>query len=96
MNKEINTQVFDKFPEIESERLIFQELKMTCAPDLFFIRSNDEVMNYMDSHKHQTIQDTEKFINNILASFNDQTGINWAIFEKSTNTLYRILWFLEN
>lgn len=87
MNKEINTKIFNKFPELESKRLIFREFEKGDANDLFLIRSNDDVMNFMDSYKLQTIQETEKLISDIHISFKNKTGINWAIIEKSTNIL---------
>jgi ribosomal-protein-alanine N-acetyltransferase len=70
---------------LESERLILRAINSNDAKDLFLIRSNDEVMNFMDSYKHQSIQDSEKFISAIHKSYKEQTGINWAVIEKSTN-----------
>ena len=85
MNKKINDKIFEKFPKLESERLIYREFEISNAPDLFLIRSNDNVMDYMDTEKHQTVQDSEKLICAIQKSYKEKTGINWAIIEKSTN-----------
>jgi ribosomal-protein-alanine N-acetyltransferase len=85
MNLKINIGVFDTFPKLESERLIFREFKSSDVQDLFLIRSNDDVMNYMDSYKHKTLKDSEKLISEVHKSFKEQTGLNWAIIEKSTN-----------
>jgi len=87
MNKKINDKIFESFPNLESKRLIFREFVENDVSDLFQIRSNDQIMEYMDSYTHQTIQDSEKLINDIQKSFKDKTGINWAIIEKSTNQL---------
>ena len=87
MNKKINYHIFDNFPQLESDRLVFREFDMNDATELFLIRSNDKVMNYMDSYKHQTIQDSELLITQVQKSFEEKTGINWAIIEKSTNEL---------
>lgn len=84
MNIEINTKIFNKFPELESERLILREFKQEDATDLFLIRSNDDVMNYMDSYRHKSIQDSEKEIIKIQESYKNKAGINWIIEEKST------------
>ena len=98
MNKKINNKIFEKFPVLESERLVYREFKKSDAQDLFLIRSDDNVMNYMDSHKHHTIQDSEKMIEGIQESFKEKTGINWAIIEKSTNEFmgYFGFWRLIN
>ena len=85
MNTEINTKIFNKFPELGCERLILREFKIEDDNDLFLIRSNDDVMNFMDSYKHQTIQDSEKLISDVHKSYKEGAGINWAIIEKSTN-----------
>ncbi len=85
MNLKINIEVFEKFPVLETERLLYREFEIEDAGDLYFIRSNDQVMYYMDTYKHQTIQDSEKLIKDVLKSFKEQTGINWAIIDKSTN-----------
>ncbi len=85
MNKAINEKVFDKFPLLESKRLIFRNFLWSDVQNLFEIRSNDQVMNYMDTVKHQSITDAMNLINNINTSFAEKNGINWAIVEKSSN-----------
>jgi ribosomal-protein-alanine N-acetyltransferase len=85
MNKEINTKIFNKFPVLESERLIFRAFKNSDAHDLFLIRSNDDVMYFMDSPTHKTLQDSEKVISSVEKTYKNQTGVNWAIIENSTN-----------
>ncbi len=87
MNKQINYRVFEKFPEIESNRLYFREFNVDDAPDLFEIRSSQEIMKYMDSYVHQNIQDTYELIESVHKSFKEKKGINWAIIEKSSKQL---------
>lgn len=98
MNYKINDKIFEKFPKLESKRLIYREFEKSDALDLFLIKSDDNVMNYMDSPKHHTTQDSEKIILEIQNSFKEKTGINWAIIEKSTNELigYFGFWRLIN
>ncbi len=85
MNKKINKNIFEKFPELESERLIFRKFKKTDKLDLFALRSDERVMNYMDSPKHESIRDSIKMIEDINISFYEKTGINWAIIKKYSN-----------
>ncbi len=85
MNKVIDTKVFDEFPELQSDRLVYREFKLSDARDLFFIRSNNEVMNYMDTAKHQTVRDSENMIGFIHESFKEKKGINWVIVDRETN-----------
>ena len=84
MNKKINDRIFDNFPKLESERLIFRSFTKEDAQDILLLKSNDEVMMHMDAIKHQTIQDSEKAIIKNQNLFKERQGIIWAIIEKST------------
>jgi ribosomal-protein-alanine N-acetyltransferase len=85
MNTKINSEVFKTFPVLESDRLIFREFVRSDAEDLFFIRSNDQIMEFMDTDKHVSVLESEFLITQIEESFSKKSGINWAIVEKSTN-----------
>lgn len=78
---------FDNYPILNSERLIFRALKKSDAQDIYLIRSNDEVMTYMDSIKHDSVLDSEKFIQHGIDVYGKKAGLFWAIIEKSTNQL---------
>ncbi|MFA6596924.1 MAG: GNAT family N-acetyltransferase [Ignavibacteriaceae bacterium] len=85
MNIEINKNIFTVFPELESERLLFRKILLSDAKDLYLIRSNDEVMRFMDTKKMESSDDAEKMIRSVEESFNNGTGINWGIIEKYSN-----------
>ena len=85
MNIEINKNVFVKFPELESERLHFRKILLSDSEKLFLIRSNDQVMKFMDTKKLGSINEAEKMIGAIEESFSNRTGINWGIVEKHSN-----------
>ena len=84
---EINKKIFETFPELESERLLFREIKLSDAKDLFLIRSNDEVMKFMDTKNIESVEETEILIKSIDESFKNNIGISWDIFEKKSNSL---------
>ncbi len=81
----INEIYFKDFPGLESKRLLFRKLELTDAPEVQLIRSDEKVMIYMDSERHNTIQYSENFISRNLKMYEDKTGIFWAIIEKSSN-----------
>ncbi|OUR94515.1 GNAT family N-acetyltransferase [Flavobacteriales bacterium 34_180_T64] len=83
----INDNIFDVFPELESERLQFRAYKNEDAKRLLSIRSNALVSKYMDTTLPVTVEDSKQRIAKIQSSFNDKTGITWAIIEKSSNML---------
>lgn len=87
MNTEINKKIFKSFPEFESERLLFRKILLSDAKDILLIRSNDDVMRFMDVPRHNSISDSEKLIQLVEESYNKEDGINWAIIEKHSNGL---------
>lgn len=85
MNTKVNDNVFKPFPVLESDRLIFREFVRSDSEDLFFIRSNDQIMEFMDTDKHLSVLESEFLITQIEESFRNKSGINWAIVEKCSN-----------
>ena len=82
----INDAVFDVFPVLESERLLFRSYVNEDAPILLSIRSNKQVHKYMDTINPVTIEDTENKILMHQKAFEEKSGITWAMIDKSTNT----------
>lgn len=87
MNIEINEKIFDKFPILESKRLSFRDVRNSDAEELFYMRNNDLVMEFLDTNKFKTINEAEEFIHNIIASFNNKESINWIIEDKKSNQI---------
>lgn len=73
---------FDEFPEIETERLLLRKLNLVDAADIQSIRSDEKVMKYMDSERHQNLQFSENFINENLKNYKERKGIFWAVIER--------------
>jgi len=86
MITEIDKSIFKSFPEFESERLIFRKILMSDAKDILLIRSNDDVMRFMDVMRFESIADAEKMIRSVEESYNKEDGINWGIVEKHSNS----------
>jgi len=86
MEFEINKKIFDKFPELNSERLVFRQITYNDSETLFNLRTNNEVMKYMDTHTMESSSESKIFIDSINESFKSGLGINWGIIEKSSNT----------
>ena len=85
MTTEINKSIFQSFPEIESERLLFRRILQSDSKDLFLIRTDDDVMRFMDVIRFESIGDAEKWVQTADESYNKETGINWGIVEKHSN-----------
>jgi ribosomal-protein-alanine N-acetyltransferase len=82
---EINKGIFKTFPELRSERLFFRKIVASDAKNLFSIRTNDDVMRFMDVSRFKSISDAEKMIGSIEESYQNEGGINWGIVEKDSN-----------
>jgi len=82
---EINKNIFKSFPELESERLLFRKITTDDAKDLFALRTNDDVLRFMDVIRFNSIEDASNMIINLEESFKKESGINWSIIEKQSN-----------
>lgn len=80
----INDKYFQQFPNLASERLLFRQFIMDDAKEILSIRSNPEVMSFMDSTPHISIEDSEKFVANNIDAYQKCNGFFWAIVEKSS------------
>ena len=95
MNTEISKNVFKNFPEFESGRLLFRKIILDDAKEIFLIRSNDDVMKFMDVPRHYSVSDSEKLIRSIENSYKNETGINWAIIQKQSNVFLGYIGFIR-
>lgn len=85
MTHAINETVFEKFPELESERLLFRAYKKEDAANLLNVRSHPKVSKYLDSKIMESVGEAENRITTILQDFKEKKGITWAISDKKTN-----------
>ncbi len=55
MNTTIKNSVFESFPILKTDRLVLREFSDSDTTDLFQIRSNPRIMEFMDSPTHQSL-----------------------------------------
>lgn len=87
MNIDINNKVFEIFPVLETERFTLRSFSMADAGDFFYMRSNEKVMEFIDSARHKTQKDSEEMIEKIFKMFEEKTGINWIIEDKHSKAV---------
>jgi [ribosomal protein S5]-alanine N-acetyltransferase len=87
MNLKFNETIFNKFPVLETDRLIFRQFHKNDAAQLFKIRSNPQVMEFMDAIVLKSEADAKVLLKSFHAEFKIKKGITWAIVEKQTNQL---------
>ncbi len=70
---------FLPFPEIRTERLLLRKLLPEDAPELLFMRSDDQVMQFIGREKTKSVEEAAVFIEKINASVDAHESILWAI-----------------
>lgn len=71
-------------PYIDSGRLLLRKLKMDDAADIFTYSQIPEVVTYSIGHAHKEIEETERFIQNVIECCANNTAGLWAIELKET------------
>ena len=68
------------FPILQTERLLLRCITPADAPQLFILRSDQKMMQYLDREPFKSIEEAIAFINEkILDSLNKNEGILWVI-----------------
>lgn len=70
---------FTPFPELKTGRLLLRKLEITDANEMFFLRSNEDVLRYIGREPTKTIAEAEEFINKINKSVDENESILWSI-----------------
>lgn len=70
---------FSPFPELKTERLLLRKLTSADSGEMFFLRSDDRVMQYIDREKTKSVEEAESFIQKINVSVDANETIMWAI-----------------
>jgi ribosomal-protein-alanine N-acetyltransferase len=70
---------FSPFPEITTKRLLLRRMTEQDMGEIFFLRSNEDVMKHVDRPKATSIQDAEDFLGLINKSLEFNDGITWGI-----------------
>lgn len=76
---------FNPFPVLTTERLILRRFTYDDAADLFEMRSNEAVMQYIHRPINKTIDDAIGLIDVIEDLLSKNDGITWCICLKNSN-----------
>jgi ribosomal-protein-alanine N-acetyltransferase len=70
---------FSPFPIIPTKRLHLRKIKSEDKNEIFYLKSNEEVLYYLDNPKHDNIEETEKYIDKINNGIIQNDWIQWGI-----------------
>lgn len=73
------TTTFTPFPVLKTERLTLRQLSVNDDKEIFALRSDKQVNQYLDREPSTTIEDARKFIQKIAEFVRENKGIYWAI-----------------
>ncbi|OON70479.1 GNAT family N-acetyltransferase [Hymenobacter sp. CRA2] len=67
------------FTELRTERLLLRRIVLADAPTIFFLRSDEQVMRYLDREPTATLAEAEDFVRMIDSSLVENRGITWGL-----------------
>jgi len=68
----------DRFPTLETERLLLREFQESDAQAVYDIFSLDQVTWYLDSETMHAIEEAEEKVKTRINMFKDGKGIRWG------------------
>jgi ribosomal-protein-alanine N-acetyltransferase len=88
---------FTPFPELVSARLRFRQLRLTDAPEIYKLRSDEKVNRFLIRKRCESLDEAVSFINKINRSISNNESMYWAItFNDSDKLIGTIcLWNLQ-
>lgn len=75
---------FTPFPLLTTPRFDLRALTLNDSPDIFVLRTDDSVNQFLGRPKAKTIEDARAFINRIIDGIKRDESILWAIELKDT------------
>jgi ribosomal-protein-alanine N-acetyltransferase len=94
----MNENFFTPFPYLHTANFILRPLEMDDAHEIFELRSNDSVNEFLDRPKANTIDDVYRFIQKINEGLDRGQSILWVVSSESnpkllgTICLWKISW----
>ena len=70
---------FTPFPELRTERLLLRRITVADAREIFFLRSDAAVLQYLSKEPATTIDDAVAFIDKVNDNIDSNDNIMWAI-----------------
>jgi len=75
--------IFPPFTNLITDRLILRELQASDADQIFRIRTDARVNEFLDRGPTKLVDESLKFIHNLLKAQNNQDSIVWAVTLKN-------------
>ncbi len=73
------TVVTNPFPQLYSQRLKLRQVMIEDANEVFFLRSDKRVLEFLDRTPAKSVEEVQQFIQNLNDLENKQEAVTWAI-----------------
>jgi len=83
----LNTSVFAQFPVFTTSRLLLREIRLQDAEQIFEMRANGRVNQFIARTEMQEAQEAEKLVERVKHAFDQQQGIGWAGILRDSNNI---------
>jgi [ribosomal protein S5]-alanine N-acetyltransferase len=87
---------FSIFPLLTTERLSLRRITDADAEDIFLIRKDAGLMQYIFRPVAENVQDVHDLIGRINDGIRNNTSINWGITIKGNNTVIGVVGFVRS
>ena len=75
--------VFNPFPELETERLLLRKIDLNDTSDLFLLRSDEKVLEFIGREPAKDLNEIQSFIRMIDENLHSNASILWGIAFKN-------------
>ncbi|MBR3119588.1 MAG: GNAT family N-acetyltransferase [Oceanobacillus sp.] len=83
----IKEDTYSDLPKIETERLILRKITKQDVPDMYAYCSDPEVTRFVTWNPHQSLADTEAFVEFILNNYKKKSLAPWGMEYKKTGKI---------
>lgn len=88
---------FSPFPVLTTPRLVLRKLQPEDVNEVFFLRSNEQVLQYIDNDPAATLDEALQFIEKVNGFEERNESINWTLVPKGADRMIGTicLWNIE-
>ncbi len=83
----INSTVFEKFPILQTKRLVLREIKEIDAEEIFKMRADGRVNGFIARPQMLKLETAQELVEKTQNAFANKKGIGWAGVVKNTSAI---------
>ena len=83
----MNEQIFQSFPELNTQRLLFRQITQEDDKSLFEVLSDEDTCKYLTHNAVNDMENIKRMIAGMQRFFDEKQRIRWGIAQKKDNTL---------